>query len=69
MQRGSVDLEQTDFDAGTNDRFLSNLIVFGVGGDGRSGHEERFPSPRLSAGYGFRKETIAGMPCNGRDAP
>ena len=25
------------------------------------GHEERFPSPRVSAGYGFRKETIAGM--------
>ena len=33
------------------------------------GHEERFPPLRLSAGYGFRKETIAGMRCNGRDAP
>jgi hypothetical protein len=25
------------------------------------GHEERFPPTRLSAGYGFRKETIAGV--------
>jgi len=25
------------------------------------GHEERFPPTRLSAGYGFRKETIGGM--------
>ena len=33
------------------------------------GHEERFPLTRLSAGYGFRKETIAGMRRNGRDAP
>src|SRR5437870_133647 len=33
------------------------------------GHEERFPSTRLSAGCGFRKETIAGMRRNGRDAP
>jgi len=33
------------------------------------GHEERFPPLRLSAGYGFRKETIAEMRCNGRDAP
>jgi hypothetical protein len=33
------------------------------------GHEERFPPPRLSAGYGFRKETIAGMRRNGREAP
>jgi len=33
------------------------------------GHEERFPPPRLSAGYGFRKETIAGMRRNGRGAP
>jgi len=24
------------------------------------GHDARFPSPRLSAGCGFRKETIAG---------
>jgi hypothetical protein len=32
------------------------------------GHEERFPPPRLSLGY-FRKETIAGMGRNGRDAP
>jgi hypothetical protein len=33
------------------------------------GHEERFPPTGLSAGYGFRKETIAGMRRNGRDAP
>jgi len=33
------------------------------------GHEERFPPTRLSAGYGFRKETIAGIRRNGRDAP
>jgi hypothetical protein len=33
------------------------------------GHEERFLPPRLSAGCGFRKETIAGMRRNGRDAP
>jgi hypothetical protein len=33
------------------------------------GHEERFPPPRLIASYGFRKETIAGMRRNGRDAP
>ena len=33
------------------------------------GHEERFPPPRLSAGYRFGKETIAGMRRNGRDAP
>src|SRR5271155_2440063 len=35
----------------------------------QTGHEERFPSTRLSAGYGFRKETIAGVRHNGRDAP
>ena len=34
-----------------------------------SGHEERFPPTRLSAGYGFRKETIAGVRRNGRNAP
>jgi len=33
------------------------------------GHEERFPSTRLNAGCGFRKETIAGMRRNGQDAP
>jgi hypothetical protein len=33
------------------------------------GHEERFPPTRLSAGCGFRKETVAGMRRNGRDAP
>ena len=33
------------------------------------GHEERFPPTKLSAGCGFRKETIAGMRRNGRDAP
>jgi hypothetical protein len=34
-----------------------------------TGHKDQFPRPRLSAGYGFRKETIAGMRGNGRDAP
>ncbi len=33
------------------------------------GYEERFPPTRLSAGCGFRKETIAGMRRNVRDAP
>jgi hypothetical protein len=33
------------------------------------GQEERFPPTRLSAGYGFRKETIAGVRHNGRNAP
>lgn len=33
------------------------------------GHEERFPLTTLNAGCGFRKETIAGMRRNGRDAP
>jgi adenylate cyclase len=33
------------------------------------GHEERFPPPKLSAGYGLRKETIAEVRHNGRDAP
>jgi hypothetical protein len=33
------------------------------------GQEERFPPTRLSVGCGFRKETIAGMRRNGRDAP
>ena len=32
-------------------------------------HEERFPPTKLSAGCGFRKETLAGMRRNGRDAP
>ena len=32
------------------------------------GHEERFSPTRLSAGCGFREETIAGMRRNGRDA-
>ena len=34
---------------------------------GRSlqGHEERFPQTRMSAGCGFRKETIVGMRRNG----
>jgi len=31
------------------------------------GHEERLPPIRLSAGYGFRKETIAGVRHNERD--
>jgi hypothetical protein len=33
------------------------------------GHEEQFPPPRLSAGCGVRKETIAGMRRNARGAP
>ena len=33
------------------------------------GHEEWLPPTRLSAGYGFRKETIAGVRHNERDAP
>jgi hypothetical protein len=33
------------------------------------GHEEQFRPTRLSAGCGFRKETIAGMGRNARDAP
>jgi hypothetical protein len=32
-------------------------------------HAERFPPTRLSADCGFRTETLAGMRCNGRDAP
>jgi hypothetical protein len=38
------------------------------GGYAPMGREERFPTPRLSAGCGFRKETIAGMRRNGRGA-
>jgi hypothetical protein len=38
-------------------------------GTAAKGHEERFPPTRLSVGCGFRKETIAGMRRNGRDAP
>jgi hypothetical protein len=34
-----------------------------------SGHQERLSPPKLNAGCGFRKETIAGMRRNGRDAP
>ena len=37
--------------------------------NGGNGQEERFPPTRLSAGCGFRKETIGGMRRNGRDAP
>jgi hypothetical protein len=33
------------------------------------GHEDQFPSTRLSAGYGFRKKTIPGVRHKGRDAP
>jgi hypothetical protein len=32
------------------------------------GHEERFPPTKLSAGCGFRKETITGIHRYGRDA-
>jgi hypothetical protein len=34
-----------------------------------TGQEERFPPTTLNAGCWFRKETIAGMRRNGRDAP
>ena len=37
----------------------------GSRGESALGHEERFPPPRLNAGDGFRKETIAGMRRNG----
>jgi hypothetical protein len=33
------------------------------------GHEERFPSPRLSARCRFSQGTFAGTRVNGRDAP
>ena len=33
------------------------------------GHEERFPPTKLSADYGFSKETFEGGRRNGRDAP
>src|SRR5262245_39107230 len=38
-------------------------------GTSGSGHEARLPPTRLSAGNGFRKETIAGMRHNEQDAP
>jgi hypothetical protein len=38
------------------------------GGMAGVGHEDQFPSTRLSAGYGFRKETIPGVRHKGRDA-
>jgi hypothetical protein len=34
-----------------------------------TGHEERFPPPRLSDRYGFSKETVARVPGTDRDAP
>jgi hypothetical protein len=34
-----------------------------------SGHEEWFPPANLSAGYRFRKQTIAGTRGNDEDAP
>jgi hypothetical protein len=34
-----------------------------------TGHEERFPPPRLSDRYGFSKETVARVPGSDRDAP
>jgi hypothetical protein len=33
------------------------------------GDEDQFLPPRLSAGFGFRKETMAETRCGGRDAP
>jgi hypothetical protein len=38
-------------------------------GTAASGHEGRFAPPSLSAGYEFRKETIAGTHGNERDEP
>src|SRR5262245_52943585 len=38
-------------------------------GTASMGHQERFPPTRPSASCGFRKETIAGMRRNGRNAP
>ena len=37
--------------------------------NGSCRHGQRFPPPKLNAGCRFRKETIAGMRRNGRDAP
>jgi hypothetical protein len=33
------------------------------------GQEEPFPPPRLSAGFGFSKKTLAGTRGNEQDAP
>ena len=46
-----------------SNRRISSLAMTDVG------HEERFPPTSLSAGSGFRKETIAGTRSNGRDTP
>jgi len=35
-------------------------LLLALPGNSLKGHEERFPATRLSAGYGFRKETLAG---------
>jgi hypothetical protein len=53
---------------------ISALTLLGRPGSRQAmaamGHEAPpFPPTRLSAGCGFRKETIAGMRRNGRDAP
>jgi hypothetical protein len=45
---------------------MLNVIPFRTAA---KGNEERFPPRRLTAGCRFRKETIAGMRRNGRDAP
>jgi hypothetical protein len=45
------------------------LVQMRIPAMSQMGHEERFPRTRLSVGCGFRKETIAGMRRNGRDAP
>jgi len=37
--------------------------------NGGNGHEDQFPPPKVSAGCGFGKETIARRPRNGREAP
>jgi hypothetical protein len=38
-------------------------------GDGRMGHEDAFPRPRLNARYRFSQGTLARKQDNGRDAP
>ena len=45
------------------------IVWFSAAPKPSMGHEERFPPTRLSAGFGFRKETIAGMRRNRQDAP
>jgi hypothetical protein len=43
-------------------------LLLALPGESLKGHQERFPSTRVNVGCGFRKETIAGVRRNGRDA-